>query len=895
MSEPGRNPDTYLKMIEEEKRKETKGKLKIFFGYAAGVGKTYAMLSAARREKKAGADIVAGYVEPHARPDTLKRAEGLETIPPKEMQVNTIAVKEMDIDAILARKPEIVLIDEMAHTNADGCRHVKRYQDIEEILNAGIDVYTTLNVQHIEGVHDKVAAITGIGVKERIPDAVFERAAQIEMVDIPPEELIERLQSGKVYRSEKVAQALGNFFTIENLTALREIALRRMADWLNREQDEMLMGEKKENASEHIMMCLSTSPSNAKVIRQAAKLAKAFHGRLTAFYVETSDYANMEADDVFRLKENRKLAERFGAKTVTSFGNDIVEQIAEYAKVARVTKIVLGRSYTKRMLFSVKETMSERLSELVPNLEIFLIPDNYEKKYVSKKKKRKPVKQKYIVGDVGTGIVILAAVTLISLLFERWGFEEANIIMMYVLGSMMMALVGKHMLTGILYSIVQIITFDFLFTDPKYTLIFFNAGYVITFLIFFAVSTVIAALVKKVKAIAKLNTEKAYRMSILLETSQILQRAKTAEEIGRDTAKQLGRLLNRSVCCFIGNPEERCRPLLYEIPDRRIVLSGQELAVAVWTYKNNKSAGATTSTLPGARNLFLAIRNGEKVFGVAGISMQKTVLTSFEESVMLALLNESALAFEKEEGIRKEREMAIKLDQEKLRANLLRSISHDLRTPLTSISGNASNLLSGGNHFDEETKRLLLSDIYDDSMWLINLVENLLSVTRIEAGKMNLNMTTELMDEVITEAIRHVERKSKEHIITVEGTEELLLAKMDAKLMVQVVINILDNALKYTPKGSHINIAAEKSGNCIRVSVADDGPGISENDKKHIFEMFYSGANKPADSHRSLGLGLALCKSIITAHGGEIRVFDQLPHGTVFRFTLPAEEVQVHE
>lgn len=895
MSESKRNPDTYLKMIEEEKRKETKGKLKIFFGYAAGVGKTYAMLSAARREKKAGADIVAGYVEPHARPDTMKLAEGLETVSPKKMQVNTIAVREMDLDAILARKPEIVLIDEMAHTNADGCRHMKRYQDIEEILNAGIDVYTTLNVQHIEGVHDKVAAITGIGVKERIPDAVFESAAQIEMVDIPPEELIERLQSGKVYQSEKVAQALGNFFTIENLTALREIALRSMADWLNREQDEKLPGEKKENASEHIMMCLSTSPSNAKVIRQAAKLAKAFHGRLTAFYVETPEYANMEADDVLRLKENRKLAEKFGAKIVTSFGNDIVEQIAEYAKVARVTKIVLGRSYTKRTLFSVKETMSERLSELVPNLEIFLIPDNYEKKYVSKKKKRKLIKRKYIAGDVGTGIVILAAVTLISLLFERWGFEEANIIMMYVLGSMMMALAGKHILTGILYSIVQIITFDFLFTEPKYTLAFDNAGYVITFLIFFAVSTVIATLVKKVKAIAKLNTEKAYRMSILLETSQILQRAKTAEEIGRDTAKQLGRLLNRSVCCFIGDPEERRKPMLYEIPGRKLVLSGQELAVAVWTYKNNKSAGATTSTLPGSRNLFLAIRNGEKVFGVAGISMQKTVLTSFEESVMLALLNESALAFEKEEGIRKEREMAIKLDQEKLRANLLRSISHDLRTPLTSISGNASNLLSGGDSFDEETKRLLLSDIYEDSMWLINLVENLLSVTRIEAGKMNLNMNTELMDEVIAEALRHVERKSKEHSITVEGGEELLLARMDAKLMVQVVINILDNALKYTPKGSHIRIAEEKAGNFIKVSIADDGPGISENDKKHIFEMFYSGANKPADSHRSLGLGLALCKSIITAHGGEIRVSDFLPHGTVFTFTLPAEEVQVHE
>lgn len=561
-------------------------------------------------------------------------------------------MKEMDIDGILTRRPQVVLIDEMAHTNANGSRHVKRYQDIEEILNAGIDVYTTLNVQHIESVHDTVAAITGVAVRERVPDKIFDKAAQIEMIDIPPEELIARLQAGKVYQKESVGQALGNFFSVENLTALREIALRRMADWLNREQDEALSGEVKGNATEHIMMCLSTSPSNARVIRQAARMAKAFHGKLTAFYVETSDDGQMGPENVRRLQENRKLAEKFGAKVVTSFGNDIVEQIAGYAKIARVTKIVLGRSYNRRKLFSARESMSEKLVELVPKLEIFLIPDSYDKTYVKRKRRRRRIAGNVdgykVLWDMGAVCLSLAGATAVSWLFQKCGFGEANIIMVYVLGCMLTALVSGYRPTGVLYGILAILSFNFCFTEPKGTLNVYDAGYLVTFLVFFALSVIITTLVRKLKAVTRLNVEKAYRMGVLLDTSQIFQRDNSREEIGRDTAKQIGTLLNRSACCFIGNPVEQ-EPLLYEIPGRKMVLTEQELAVASWAYKNNKGAGAGTSTLPGSKNLFLTIRNGEKIFGLVGIDMQEGLLTAFEESVMLAMLNESALAFEKYE------------------------------------------------------------------------------------------------------------------------------------------------------------------------------------------------------------------------------------------------------
>lgn len=891
MNDLERNPDAYLKMIEQEEQRDNKGKLKIFFGYAAGVGKTYAMLSAAKKEQKAGTDIVIGYLEPHARPDTRKMAEGLEALPVREMRVGKITVKEMDIDAVLKRSPKIVLIDEMAHTNADGCRHPKRYQDIQEILNAGIDVYTTLNVQHIESVHDKVAAITGITVRERIPDKIFDRADQIEMADIQPEELTQRLRAGKIYQADRTEQALNNFFSVENLTALREIALRRMADWLNKEQDEMLAGGKKENASEHIMMCLSAAPSNAKVIRQAAKLANAFHGKMTAFYVETSEDGQMDAADEMRLAENRKLAEKFGAKIVTSFGNNIVEQIAEYAKVARVTKIVLGRTNTKRSLFSVKESIAERLASLVPNLEIFLIPDSHEKRYVEKKKrKREGMNRKYVVGDAGFSLTILLVMTGFSMLFDRLGFEEANLIMLYVLGSLLTALLSKHHITGILYGIAAILTFNFLFTEPRYTFTFYNAGYFITFLIFFVVSFLISTLVKKVKSVAKQNVEKAYRMGILLETSQMLQRDKTEQEIAADTAKQLGRLLNRSVCCFTENPEKGGEPQYYEIPGKKMELSEQERAVAVWSYKNNKSAGATTSTLPGAKNMFLTIRNGEKIFGLAGIAMEGKALNAFEESVMLAMLSESALAFEKEERMRKEREMEIQLDQEKLRANLLRAISHDFRTPLTVIYGDMDMLSREDENMSAAQRKEVYRDIEADAFWLLNLIENLLSVTRIENGTIPLNLQPELMEDVIEESISHLSRRAKGHEIVYERPDEIIMVNMDVKLMVQVIINLMDNALKYTPPGSAVKIRLYRRKDKIRVEVADNGEGIPDEQKTKIFHQFYTMGKNTSDGRRGMGLGLALCKSIVHAHGGKIWVEDNHPKGAVFIIELSAEE-----
>ena len=440
--------------------------------------------------------------------------------------------------------------------------------------------------------------------------------------------------------------------------------------------------------------------------------------------------------------------------------------------------------------------------------------------------------------------------------------------------------------------------FNYFFTDPQFTLQAYDKGYPITFLIMFLAALLTSSLAVKLKNHARQTAQAAYRTKVLFDTNQLLQQAKGKNEIVSATANQLIKLLGKDIVFYLAENKKLSEPHIFTVSDDKTneeITSTNEKAVAEWVQKNNKHAGATTETLSSAKCLYLAIRVNNCVYGVVGIYIGKEPLDSFEKSILLSILGECAMSLENEKNAREKEEAAILAKNEQLRANLLRAISHDLRTPLTSISGNASNLLSNGNSFDEATKKQLYTDIYDDSMWLINLVENLLSVTRIEEGRLNLHITEDLVDDVISEALHHVNRKSIEHHISVQNKEDYLLAKMDAKLMVQVIINIVDNAIKYTPKGSNILIKTWKQGDKAIISIADNGDGIPDDMKERVFDMFYSGANKIADSRRSLGLGLSLCKSIVNAHGGKIAVSDNTPHGTVFTITLPAGEVEIHE
>lgn len=892
------DPEKILEDMELEEEKKKQGRLRIFFGYAAGVGKTYHMLKSARKRQEEGVDVVIGYLEPHARPETMALAEGLKTIPVKEIGYNNINLKEMDVDAILLRKPGLVLVDEYAHTNAAGSRHEKRYQDVEEILAAGIDVYTTVNVQHIESLCDIVASITGIIVRERIPDHAFDRADEVKLVDIEPETLIKRLEAGKIYRSEQASRAMDHFFTIEKLTALREIALRRTADRVNliTERTKKQAG-KQYYTEEKILVGISPSPSNPKIIRAAARMAQAFGGTMIGLYVETPDSEKLGAEDKKRLKDNIHLAEQLGAKIETVSGEDIPFLIAEYARNSGISKIVAGRSMPGRG-FMRKPTFVDKLTMYAPDMDIYIIPDNHMERV--KQRLNFEVKGRIRWVDFLKASLCLLVSTMIGFLFYQMGFSDTNIITVYILGVMISAIITQSRLLSLVQSFMSIIVFNYCFTEPKFSLDTYDSGYPITFLITFVAALITGHLALKMRTQSRELAKSAYRTKVILDIDQMLQGQNSISDIGATMAEELSKLLKRPIVYYEKGKGGLMPPKIYDT-DRPLtsdeeskMLIDNERAVAQWVFKNNKRAGATTGTLANAACYYLAVRSLNEVYGVVGIRIsQGEILSAFESNVLMAVLSETATVMERE-LLRKREETASELaNSEKLRANLLRSISHDLRTPLTSICGNADMLLQ--DKLGEEKRKKVCSYIYDDSLWLINLVENLLSVTRIEDGTMNIKKQAELLEDIIDEALKHVSRKSSEYQIEVQMEDEMQLVKVDSRLILQVIINIVDNAMKYTPSGGTIWISTRREGANVHMRIADNGTGIPDDKKPYIFDMFYTANETIADAGRSLGLGLALCKSIISAHGGTIKVMDHQPKGTVFDFTLPVEEVRIHE
>lgn len=496
-----------------------------------------------------------------------------------------------------------------------------------------------------------------------------------------------------------------------------------------------------------------------------------------------------------------------------------------------------------------------------------------------------------------TGLILTAA-TITGSLFLKLGFTESNIITVYILGVLLTSLFTRGYVCSVIDSILSVSLFNFFLTEPRLTFHAYGSGYPVTFAIMLAASVITGTLASKLKAHAKLSAQAAFRTKVLFDTNQLLQQAQDDNDIINITASQLLKLLDRDIIAYPETDGNLSKGYLFPVSPETahdIFFSAKETAAAEWVLKNKKQAGASTDIFNQARCLYCAVRLNTKIYGVMGIHINGKPLDSFENSVLHSILGECALAIENSRNAKEKELAAVLARNEQLRANLLRAISHDLRTPLTSISGNAANLLSNYDKLDDETRMQMFTDIFDDSQWLISLVENLLSVTRIEEGRMNFNMSVQLIDEVIEEALRHINRKSAEHSISAEYRDELLLARMDARLIMQVIINIVDNAVKYTPVGSEIKITATKEDGTIVVSIADNGAGIPDSSKQRVFEMFFTGDNKIADSRRSLGLGLPLCKSIIHAHGGEITLTDNSPHGCVFSFTLPSNEVNINE
>ena len=864
------------------------GRLKIFFGYAAGVGKTYAMLEAAHQAQKEGVDVVVGYVEPHARPDTLALLEGLEVLSCREVDYRGIRLREFDLDGALARRPQLILVDELAHSNAPGCRHTKRYQDVEELLQAGINVYTTVNVQHLESLNDLVTSITGIVVNERIPDHVFDRANQVELVDIAPADLEKRLEEGKIYRQRQAKQALENFFTAENLTALREIAMRRTADQLNRTAVQEKKG-KAARAGDHILICLSSAPSNAKVIRTAARMAEAFHSGFTALFVQTPETKELSGENIKRLRSNLRLAEQLGAQIATVYGADPAEQIAEYARVSGITKIVMGRVNHRQHPWIGQKSLADRLIERT-DLDVYIIPDRQPlyKKPLGKLRKSRV---RFSWRDAVVTLLCLAISTAVGFAFDWAGFSESNIITIYILGVLVTAVSTSGHLYGAANSLLSVLAFNFFFTEPRFTLQADGPSYPVTFLIMLSSSIIASSLASRVKEQARMAAEKSSYTELLLGSSQKLQTIRTEWDCLRLTAEQLSRMFDRPVIYALNDADKELDFRIEPADEHTLLekLSTEEIGVAKWVQKNNKHAGATTNTLPDSKWLFLSVRGTRGVMGIVGVPIAGYVVPdAFEKNLMVALLGECGLSQERIRLEEERNQIALQTQRESLQANLLRAVSHDLRTPLTNINGSVGILMGKDQTLKPEVREQLYTAIDDDTNWLINMTENLLAATQLETDRTKLKTAPELLEDLFQSAVRQLDRRARDHHISVDLEDQTLMASMNAGMIQRVIINMMNNAIQYTPKDSHIILSGTRRKDWVEISVSDDGPGIPDEAKKHLFDLFYTAEQGKPDSKRGLGLGLHLCQSIVNAHGGTITVSDHAPSGTTFRFTLPA-------
>ena len=630
-------------VLEEAKN----GKLTIFFGYCAGVGKTFSMLNTAQQKSVEGVDVVIGYIESHDRPDTQNLTYGLEKIPTKEVLYKGHHFSEFDLDKALDRHPQLILVDELAHTNAPTSRHKKRYSDIEELLRAGIDVYTSVNVQHIESLHDVVESITKVKVNERIPDYIFNDADDVKLIDVDINDLIERLKQGKIYSKTQAKRALENFFIKDNLIALREISLRKCADRINLYAKD----ENKQFLKEKILVCLGTSPTNQKVIRTASKMAQAFHGEFTALYVENSDSQELDLKAFQQLKKNISLAKELQANIVSTSGDDIAYQISQYAKTAGVSKLVLGRSYQKKSIFN-KPTIVDKLTKLSPNLDIYIIPDNN-----SSKQNLNSVKYQYqnffrfSTRDSSISISTLLIITILAYFAQIAGFDITTIILLYVLSSCIIGSLTLLPIYSFLIPFINVCLINYLFINPKYSLEIISSEYVMVLIVMIVVSFIINVLNFKLKKEKNSASLRAYSMEVLLETSQKLQQAKTYNDVMKETCVQLNKWLKRIIIFYPVNRKMLDKPYIYNpnklLDDSNIFLTEKERTVAKWVYINNKNAGPTTSTLQEAKALYLSIRRNDKIYGVIGIDMiSNKALSQYEKSLIKTILNEVSLAMD---------------------------------------------------------------------------------------------------------------------------------------------------------------------------------------------------------------------------------------------------------
>lgn len=881
------SPEAMLKLAQAEEVTTELGKLKIFLGYAAGVGKTYAMLEAARKRKSDGRDVVAGYVESHGRPETDALLKGLESIPRRQVIYSGVTLPEMDIDAILERRPQIVLVDELAHTNAPGSRHEKRWQDVEELLEAGIDVYTSINIQHFESLKDVVTQITGIVVRETVPDRLLDLAFEIKLIDIPPEDLIQRLHEGKVYIPDQAAKAIEKFFRPGNLMALRELSLRRTASRVDEQmraymENQSILGPWP--TAERLLVCISGSPYSEKLLRATCRLAEDLKAQWFTIYIETPGSGKHARENRKRIWHDLRLAESLGAQVTTVTASDVTDTVMEYAKRHNITKIVMGKPSKPRWREIIQPPVVDQLIRRSGAIDVVIV--SFKPEELDRVPKEPRRSRPFEARGYAASLALVTAATLLCELLRPF-LAPTNMVMFYLL-VVVVASVRLGRKPAIATAFLGVLAFDFFFVPPRMTFVVADTQYLLTFLGLFVVGLVISTLVARARERAEVMRAREIQTASLYYLSRDLAASADIDAVLKAVITNVEEALNARVVILLPEGER----LDVGAASGGLTLNIKEQAVADWAFRNRHSAGHATDTLVSAELIYLPLQTPDSAMGVLGVQLESPEAYHSQDNRRLldAFATQAAMAMERIRYSRQAEQTQILQARENLERALLNSISHDLRTPLVSVTGALHSLKENGDHLDNDTRQDLLDSACSEAQRLNRFVGNLLDMTRIEAGAIRLNIELCDIQDLVGCALAAIEQRIGNRPVETHLSDDLPLVPMDLVLMTQVLVNLLDNAHKYSLAESIIEIDVAVDNGWLSLEVSDRGPGVPEHDLKRIFDKFYR--IPVPEGAGGTGLGLSICKGIVETHGGRISAENRSGGGLRVVMCLPLAKAE---
>ncbi len=878
------NPDVLLQRVQAEEKRRLRTRLKLFFGYAPGVGKTYSMLESARRLKAEGFDIVVGCVETHGRQETAVLLEGLEVVPKREVTYRGTRLFEFDLESTVARKPQIVLLDELAHTNAPGSRHPKRWQDVLELLDAGIEVHTTLNVQHVESLNDVIAQITWIRVRETVPDAILERADEIELVDLSPDELLVRLREGKVYIPEQARQAMDNFFRRGNLLALREISLRRTAERVDvdvrtyrREYDIQTTWP----ASERILVCVGPSPSSAQIIRGARRMAAGLRAPWVAMYADAPDAFPMTPEDRERLQAHLRLAESLGGEVVRLSGSQVSKEILRYAREHNVTRIIVGKPKHSRWRDIFKGSLVNELLRGSGEIEVHFIAGD-DVPVPRPHREHSPLEIRWTNHLAAAALV--AAATALSVLLRQY-LATPDIVTFYLLIIMVVAFrFGRG--ASIVSAALSVAAYDFFFVPPLYVFNVADSRHFLTFAMMFALGLTISSLTERIRRQERDARVREQRTATLYSLTRELVAVLDDEQASLITAKHAAEVFGGFAAVLLRDPTGALT--IKGASDADVQLGVEEQAVAAWASEHARPAGLGTDTLPGSRVTCFPLQTGTKSLGVLALRLASGTALEIEQRTFIeAFVRQATVAIERALLSEEAKTAALRIRTEEMRSSLLSAVSHDLRTPLAAITGAGTALRDDDGRLGQGQRAELLDTICTEAERMERLIGNLLDMMKLESGGMALKREWVPLEEIVGSALTRLESRLSEREVLMNLPDTLPLVSVDPVLFEQVFVNLFDNALKYTPPKSPIEVRAIARDHVLEVEIADRGPGLPPGGEALVFEKFWRGAHPGTGG---VGLGLPVCRGIVQAHGGTITAETRRAGGALFRIKVPLPE-----